>query len=57
MIPAFEDEPVAGPVQPPPGLPARRVQFIADFIAGRVGRLHNTVQHRERVLRQLGGAH
>ena len=30
-----------------------RAQFIADFVEGRIGRHHNTFQHRERVLRQL----
>jgi len=57
MIPP-SDEPVAGPVPPPPelpasDLPAMRARFIADFVGGRVGRQHNTFQHRERVLRQL----
>lgn len=48
--------PVAGPVPPPPDLPAMRARFIADFIGGRIGRHHNTFQHRERVLRQLTAA-
>jgi len=57
MIPP-SDEPVAGPVPPPPVLPApdlsaMRATFIADFVGGRIGRQHNTFQHRARVLRQL----
>ena len=56
MIPSSDEAPVAGPVAPPPDLPAMRAQFIADFVAGRIGRHHNTFQHRERVLRQLAQA-
>ena len=59
MIPPSEDEPVAGPVPPPPtvrALPdvaAMRARFMADFVEGRIGQHHNTFRHRERVLRQL----
>lgn len=56
MIPLSEDRPEAGPVPPPPDLPAMRARFTADFVGGRIGRHHNTFQHRERVLRQLGEA-
>lgn len=56
MIPPSEDEPAAGPVPPPPDLPAMRARFLADFTGGRVGRHHNTFQHRERVLRRVAEA-
>lgn len=56
MIPSSDEEPVAGPVPPPPDLPAMRARFTADFVSGRIGRHHNTFQHRERVLRQLAQA-
>jgi hypothetical protein len=36
-----------------PDLVAMRARFMADFVGGRIGRHHNTFQHRERVLRQL----
>jgi hypothetical protein len=38
------------PVADLPGMEAR---FAADFADGLMGRLHNTFQHRSRVLRQL----
>jgi hypothetical protein len=59
MIPTPEEPPTAGPapatagVPPIPELVALRARFMADFIGGRIGRHHNTFQHRERVLRQL----
>ena len=59
MIPPSEDQPAAGvapaPARDPPipDLVAMRAQFMADFVGGRIGRHHNTLQHRERVLRQL----
>ena len=37
------------------GLAAMRAGFESDFAAGRVGRHHNTYEHRTRVLRQLAG--
>lgn len=46
----------ASPVPPPPDLPAMRARFLVDFTGGRMGQQHNTVQHRERVLRQLAQA-
>lgn len=56
MIPSSDEASAAGPVAPPPDLPAMRAQFIADFVGGRIGRHHHTFQHRERVLRQLAQA-
>lgn len=50
------EKPVADPApsaRSTPDLPAMRASFIADFVGGRIGRHHNTFQHRERVLRQL----
>ena len=34
-------------------LTAMRADFLADFADGRIGRHHNTFEHRSRVLRQL----
>ena len=50
---AASESPAAGPVPPPPDLPAMRARFLADFTGGRMGQQHNTFQHRERILRQL----
>ena len=35
---------------------AMRADFLADFAEGRIGRHHNTFEHRSRVLRQLAEA-
>jgi hypothetical protein len=38
---------------PAPDLAAMEAQFAADFAEGVMGQLHNTFQHRSRVLRRL----
>lgn len=53
MIPTSEVEAAGFASAPVPDLVAMRARFMADFVGGRVGRHHNTFQHRERVLRQL----
>lgn len=55
MIPPSEEAPASLPAGTPliPDLAAMRARFMADFVGGRIGRHHNTFQHRERVLRQL----